>query len=262
MAAYSFIDPKPFYREAVMIDVSFQLKGSALTVVVLALVDYNPETLAIELKEKIDQAPHFFVNSPVLISFEKLENADECTSLIESAAPLIHICQSLNLQPIGFVAVPEPLLSSIKATGFAILPKPNERSIKIPAQESTHFQERVVIEERLVQRLSKVITRPVRSGQQIYAEGADLIVLAQVSEGAEVLADGNIHIYGSLRGRALAGVKGDETARIFCQQLEAELVSIAGNFLLRDAFPKELLKKPAQISLSGEKVNVDALMNS
>jgi septum site-determining protein MinC len=251
-----------FYREVVMIDVSFQLKGSALTVVVLALVDYNPETLAIELKEKIDQAPHFFVNSPVLISFEKFENANECTALIESAAPLVQICRSLNLQPIGFVAVPEALLSSVKATGFAILPKPNERSIKIPAQESTHYQERVVVEERLVHRLSKVITRPVRSGQQIYAEGADLIVLAQVSEGAEVLADGNIHIYGSLRGRALAGVKGDETARIFCQQLEAELVSIAGNFVLRDALPTELFKKSAQISLSGEKVNVDALMNT
>lgn len=119
-----------------------------------------------------------------------------------------------------------------------------------------------VIEERLVQRQSKVITRPVRSGQQIYAEGADLIVLAQVSEGAEVLADGHIHIYGTLRGRALAGVKGDETARIFCQQMEAELVSVAGNFVLQDSLPKELLKKPAQVSLSGEKVIVEALVSN
>jgi septum site-determining protein MinC len=77
-----------------------------------------------------------------------------------------------------------------------------------------------------------------------------------------VLADGNIHIYGSLRGRALAGVKGDESARIFCQSLEAELVSVAGNFVLQDVLPKELFKKPVQISLKGEKVVVDALVSA
>lgn len=256
-------------REFLMIDVSFQLKGSALTVVVLALVDYDPTTLAAELKEKIDQAPHFFVNSPVLISLERLESPETCITLLKEAAGLIQICRSLDLQPLGFTAVPDVLLESIQATGLAILPKPSERALKLPAKESSKATEKVVetivetvIEERLVQRVSKVVTRPVRSGQQIYAEGADLIVLAQVSEGAEVLADGHIHIYGTLRGRALAGVKGDESARIFCQQLEAELVSVAGNFVLQDALPKELLKKPAQISLSGEKVNVEALVSA
>lgn len=255
-----------------MIDVSFQLKGSALTIVVLALIEYDPETLAAELKDKIDQAPQFFLNSPVLISLEKLENPEKCSALIESAAQLVQICRSLDLQPLGFTAVPEPLLASVQATGLAVLPKPSERALKVP-KESPKVKEstgerivetvvETVIEERLVQRLSKVITRPVRSGQQIYAEGADLIVLAQVSEGAEVLADGHIHIYGSLRGRALAGVKGDESARIFCQQLEAELVSIAGNFVLQDALPKTLLKKPTQISLSGEKVNIEALVSA
>ncbi len=256
-----------------MIDVSFQLKGSALTVVVLALVEYNPGTLAAELKEKIDQAPHFFVNSPVLISFERLENPESCETLLENAGSLIQICRDLDLQPLGFTAVPEVLLAGVQKTGLAILPTPSERALKIPAAArakpaETVFETRVetvvetVIEERVVQRVSRVVTRPVRSGQQIYAEGADLIVLAQVSEGAEVLADGHIHIYGSLRGRALAGVKGDESARIFCQNLEAELVSIAGNFLLQDALPKELFKKPVQISLKGEKVAVEALVSA
>ena len=256
-----------------MIDVSFQLKGSALTVVVLALVDYDPNTLAAELKEKIDQAPHFFVNSPVLISLERLESPETCITLLKDAAGLIQICRSLNLQPLGFTAVPDVLLESVQATGLAILPKPSERALKVPSKLATKAAETVVervvetvvetvIQERLVQRVSKVITRPVRSGQQIYAEGADLIVLAQVSEGAEVLADGHIHIYGTLRGRALAGVKGDESARIFCQQMEAELVSVAGNFVLQDALPKELFKKPVQISLKGEKVIVEALVSA
>lgn len=252
-----------------MIDVSFQLKGSALTVVVLALVEYNPDTLAVELKEKIDQAPHFFVNSPVLISLERLESPENCKALLDNADSLIQICRKLDLQPLGFTAVPEVLLASVQKTGLAILPTPSERALKIPAAAKAKAVETVVetrvetvIEERVVQRMSRVVTRPVRSGQQIYAEGADLIVLAQVSEGAEVLADGHIHIYGSLRGRALAGVKGDESARIFCQNLEAELVSVAGNFVLQDALPKEFLKKPVQISLKGEKVVVEALLST
>lgn len=249
-----------------MIDVSFQLKGSALTVVVLALVDYDPTTLATELKEKIDQAPHFFVNSPVLISLERLESPETCITLLENPSGLIQICRQLDLQPLGFTAVPEVLLEAVQKTGLAILPKPSERALKVPAVKAPEpvVETRVetVIEERLVQRQSRVVTRPVRSGQQIYAEGADLIVLAQVSEGAEVLADGHIHIYGTLRGRALAGVKGDESARIFCQQLEAELVSVAGNFVLQDALPKDLLKKPAQISLKGEKVAIEALITT
>ena len=256
-----------------MIDVSFQLKGSALTVVVLALVEYNPDTLAAELKEKIDQAPHFFVNSPVLISFERLENPENCKSLLANAEGLIQICRSLDLQPLGFTAVPEVLLAGVQKTGLAILPTPSERALKIPAAPKSKAPETIVetrvetvvetvIQERIVQRMSRVVTRPVRSGQQIYAEGADLIVLAQVSEGAEVLADGHIHVYGTLRGRALAGVKGDESARIFCQNLEAELVSVAGNFMLQDALPKDLLKKPVQISLKGEKVAVEALVSA
>ncbi len=250
-----------------MIDVSFQLKGSALTVVVLALMEYNPKTLAAELKEKIDQAPHFFINSPVLISLERLESPEACSALKENASKLIHICRELDLQPLGFTSVPEALVASVQKTGLAILPKPSERNLKLPANNGATekiIETRIetVIEERMVQRQSRVITRPVRSGQQMYAEGADLIVLAQVSEGAEVLADGHIHIYGCLRGRALAGVKGDESARIFCQQFEAELVSVAGNFVLHDALPKELFKKPAQVSLQGERVVVEALVSA
>lgn len=251
-----------------MVEVSFQLKGSALTVVVLALLDFKPGQLEVELKEKIEQAPHFFVGSPILISLEKLESPETCIELMQKPLELIRICRKFDLQPIGFTAVPDCLLDAVHKTGLAILPTPAERALKIP-KESKQTVEKViervverVVEERVVYRPSRVITRPVRSGQQIYAEGADLIVMAQVSEGAEVLADGHIHIYGSLRGRALAGVKGDESARIFCQHLEAELVSVAGNFVLQDALPKDLFKKPAQISLQGEKVVVENLVSA
>lgn len=247
-----------------MQDVEFQLKGTAITLVVLAISRYNATGLREQLKEKIEQAPQFFESSPLLINLDKLENPDE----LKKPQSLVKDCRELGLQPIGFSGVPELLQAAVMSTGLPILPTPNERALKIPKTASPEVKvERVVetviehiVEEKLVQRQSKVITRPIRSGQQIYAEGADLIVLSQVSEGAEVLADGHIHIYGTLRGRALAGVKGDESARIFCQQLEAELVSIAGNFMLQDSLPKNLHKKAAQISLQGDKVLVEGLV--
>lgn len=249
--------------ETPMIDVSFQLKGSTLSVVVLALLDYQPQALVEELKDKIDQAPQFFVNSPVLISLEKLDNPP-ASPLRGQLNQLLDQCRELGFQPLGFTAVPAELEAEVRATGLALITRPGERELKVPEvpRPAAKIQAAEVrVEERLVQRQSRVVNRPVRSGQQAYAEGADLILLTQVSEGAEVLADGNIHVYGALRGRALAGVRGDESARIFCQSLEAELVSIAGNFLLQDGFPPELLKKPVQIFLDGESLRIELLNN-
>ena len=106
---------------------------------------------------------------------------------------------------------------------------------------------------------AKVINRPVRSGQQVYAEGGDLVVTASVSEGAELLADGNIHVYGTLRGRALAGVKGNTGARVFCQSLDAELISIAGQFIMHETVKGECWKKPAQVYLEDETLRIEPL---
>jgi septum site-determining protein MinC len=98
--------------------------------------------------------------------------------------------------------------------------------------------------------VSLVLGQPLRSGQIVYAdEGRDAIALAAVNQGAELIADGNIHVYSSLRGRALAGARGNDQARIFCQRLEAELISIAGVYVNADELPKDKLGKPAQISL-------------
>jgi septum site-determining protein MinC len=106
---------------------------------------------------------------------------------------------------------------------------------------------------------TKVIHQPVRSGQQIYVPGGDLIVMAAVGAGAEVLADGHIHIYGPLRGRALAGVHGDTTAMIICQSLEAELVSVAGQYRVSENLKDQLWKKGAVISLSDGHLQVHSM---
>ena len=104
-----------------------------------------------------------------------------------------------------------------------------------------------------------IITRPVRSGQQIYAQGGELVVLAQAGAGAELIADSNIHVYGPLRGRALCGVTGNTNARIFCRSLEAELVSVAGNFKPLEDIPADLKGRPAQIWWDGEKLRIEAM---
>ena len=105
-----------------------------------------------------------------------------------------------------------------------------------------------------------IVTSPVRGGQQIYAQGGDLVVMAPVSAGAELLADGNIHVYGPLRGRALAGVKGDTRARIFCQQMGAEMLSVAGQYKTAEELRRDpLWGQSVQISLSGDVLNITRL---
>src|SRR5579885_3019338 len=103
---------------------------------------------------------------------------------------------------------------------------------------------------------SLLVTQPVRSGTQIYARGGDLVVTAAVSPGAELIADGNIHVYGALRGRALAGASGEAGARIFCSRLEAELVSIAGRYLVSDQLPAAERGAPVQIALVDDRLTI------
>ena len=100
---------------------------------------------------------------------------------------------------------------------------------------------------------------PVRSGQQVYAQNRDLTVCAMVGAGAEVIADGSIHIYGALRGRALAGASGQENARIFCREFNAELVAVAGTYKVLEEVPKHLIGKPVQVRLDNGKLLIEEL---
>src|SRR5690606_30058620 len=138
-------------------------KGSAISVVVLALIDYDPASLRQQLQEKIDQAPQFFMNSPVLINLDKLENP----SLLNDCSELLQICRDLGLQPLGFTAVPEAHEEAVQKTELATLPRAGQRAVKMPEPErSPEPQVETVVEESRVPHVSKVITRPIRSGQQ------------------------------------------------------------------------------------------------
>ena len=100
------------------------------------------------------------------------------------------------------------------------------------------------------------MTQPVRSGTQIYARGGDLIVLSSVSPGAEIIADGHVHIYGALRGRAIAGASGDTEARIFVGKLEAELLCVAGHYLVSEAIPPEHIGQAVQVILTDDRLTL------
>jgi len=106
---------------------------------------------------------------------------------------------------------------------------------------------------------TRIIRTPVRSGQQIYAKNCDLVVMSHVSAGAEIIADGCIHVYGNLRGRAIAGANGQHQAQIFCQNIQSELISIAGNYWLSDKIKEEFWGKGVVISLAENNLNIEHL---
>nr|WP_067292029.1 septum site-determining protein MinC [Marinobacterium profundum] len=240
-----------------MNQLSFQLKGSVVTAIVLELYRYSRADFSAELSAKVRQAPMFFHQTPVVISLEKLEADAPAIDFPE----LIALCRDFGLRPMAFKGAPTALADVLEATGLVLIPAGQGGRAPVPesAVPEPEVVVRTVVEEKLVHRPSKIITRPIRSGQQVYAEGSDLIVMAAVSEGAEILADGHIHVYGPLRGRALAGVRGDVQARIFCQSLEAELVSVAGNFKLSDSLRELSWKAPSQVYLQDDTLHVDAL---
>jgi septum site-determining protein MinC len=243
-----------------MTESCFQLKGSVVTVVVLELHRHTDAFVG-ELAEKIQRAPQLLLQSPVVINLEKYAGQIEELDL----AVMLAQCRDLGLQPIGFRGA-EGFGEAVTGTGLARLPAASGRGSGSrelesgPAADGDAAAETPAAEaDPAPVRGSKLVTQPVRSGQQVYARDADLIVMSQVSEGAEVLADGNIHIYGGLRGRALAGVRGDTAARIFCQRMEAELLSVAGNFILSDDMRDDLHKKPVQVYLRGDELCLELL---
>jgi len=233
-----------------------QIRGGMVTSIILRIRDPKSQKVYSMLADRIAQAPNFFRHAPVVLDLQDLADAPPF-----NLAELGRRLRQHSLVPIGVQnGTEEQNLAAVNA-GFSLVGTGAAGSA-IPcedprASESTDAE--TVVTDTPSQASTKVINRPVRSGQQAYARGGDLIVLGLTSAGAEVIADGNIHVYGALRGRAIAGASGDAGARIFCRSLEADLVSIAGNWQVRDDMPDGLVGKPAQISLKDEKLIIEPL---
>ena len=237
-----------------MKDVNFHLKGSVVTTVLLELHKFSMPDVIDQINEKISQAPHFFSQAPLIIDISKLADG---ISLLEINTLVTQVTE-MGFKPIGWRSDNAGLPDWHESFHLPLLPASKTRAITPPitdVNKSPDVVVKTVVQEKLVTQPAKIISKPIRSGQQVYAEG-DLIILAPVGAGAEVLADGNIHVYGALRGRALAGVKGDSSARIFCKSMEAELVSIAGNFMLSDALREIVWKEAAQVLLNDDNLEI------
>lgn len=229
-----------------------ELKGTGFTLSVVKITHPDLEKVKAELSQKIAQAPQFFNLAPVVINLEASEAMPDFASLKSLLA-------ELRLLPVGITGCPDTHKQAANDAGFALMNAPKKPVNKAPSGNDApapEVVEKVVTVKESVP--SKIIQQTLRSGQQIYARGGDLIVIGSVSNGAEVIADGNIHIYGALRGRAIAGASGNNDARIFCRKLQAELISINGHYWTSDKL-QDHWEKPVCISLNGEQLTLSSL---
>ena len=221
---------------------AIEFKSSTFSVPVLVLYSNDLITVGQQLEAKIRLAPEFFKNSPLVLDVQDINKQN--IELDISGA--IEVIRKLGLLPIGIRGGnPE---QNEKAVSHGI-PIHSIHSSSITAESKKTLAQTPEPETKdLLQTGTTLITQPIRSGQRVYAAG-DLIIVAQVSPGTEILAEGHIHVYGTLRGRALAGVQGNTEARIFCSDLQAELISIAGNYKISEDLHQNVRNKPVQIYL-------------
>ena len=239
---------------------SFDLKSASLPVVAVVLKTTDAAQFAVDLAERVADAPGFFDFDPVLIDLAPVREAEEP---IDFAAIAEQLRQQRTL-PVAVRGGSPAQMEAARAAGLAAAP--DAPPARAEASAPVEVVREVIREVEVVREVptpgpgTVVVDKPLRSGQQVYARGADLVVMAVVSFGAEVIADGNIHVYAPLRGRAIAGARGNTEARIFSTCLEPQLVSIAGIYRTTEtALPDNVAGKPAQVRLEGEKLIIEPL---
>lgn len=246
----------------------YEIKSADLSLVALLLNTTDISEVSRALKQQMDESPGFFDHDPVLIDVHGLNLAEDQTIDLQA---LMAVIRAHDLVPLAIKGASPALLVLAKGAGLVDAsdarirrvvavselappdptPSPSEAPVAIPAP--------VVVPQGAM-----VVDKPLRSGQQVYAKGRDLVVMAMVNPGAEVISDGNIHIYATLRGKAIAGARGNTEARIFALAMEPELISIAGVYRTSEnALPPEVLGRPAQVCLQsgpdGDKLLVTPL---
>src|SRR5216684_2430971 len=217
-----------------------RVQGGIFTLMVVKIGDPYDPALEREIAEQVALSPGFFADAPVVLD---LKDSLGCTSVADYTA-LRQVLRRLGLIPVGVQNASALQLRAAKSVDLSAFsgaaggarrpaeraPAPLERAADRPAAD------------RPAESRTRLVTQPVRSGTQIYATGGELI------------ADGHIHVYGALRGRAIAGAAGDTSARIFAQRFAAELVSVAGRYIVSDAIPPEHLNQPAQVALIDDRL--------
>jgi septum site-determining protein MinC len=211
-----------------------EFKSSTFSVPVLYLASNDVHAIEQALLDKISISPEFFRDSPVILDISELDKQLIDISLIDA----INLVRNSGLIPVGIRSTNEHHTRQaleLRIPVYSAISEPKKTRVNTPEP----------VKEVVATRF---ISQPVRSGQRVYAEG-DLVIMSTVSAGSEIISEGSIHVYGILRGRALAGVQGNTEARIFCLDLRAELISIAGNYKLIDDIKIPVPGKPAQVYL-------------
>jgi septum site-determining protein MinC len=226
----------------------YEIKSADLSLVALLLKTTDIAEVSRALKQQMAESPGFFDQDPVVIDVSGLGLVDDETIDLKD---LMVVLREHALVPLAIKGAPASLLSLAKGAGLVDATDARIRR-SAPLAEAPIPQAPPV--EQLAPPPTPVgamrIDKPLRSGQQIYAKGRDLIVMGMVNAGAEVIADGHIHIYGTLRGKAIAGARGNGDAQIFAQVMEPELISIAGVYRTSEnPLSQDVLGKPAQVSL-------------
>lgn len=246
-----------------------ELKIGQVGIANLRIRTLDVTRLVDEMRSRVQRAPNLFERAAVVIDFGGLAHTPDAAtarSLIDGlrAAGVLPVALAYGTSEIEQLSIQLglPLLAKFRAqyervdgaAPAAATPAPppaparrEPEPPRAPAPAATQSQ------PGLIQ------VAPVRSGQQIYADHRDLTVLTTVGAGAEVIADGSVHIYGALRGRALAGAQGNTQARIFCREFHAELVAVAGHYKVLEDIPRDLIGKPAQVWLEDDQLRIAAL---
>ncbi|MBA6264429.1 septum site-determining protein MinC [Colwellia sp. Bg11-12] len=239
-----------------MADASIEFKGSSFTLSVLHLKTSILADIRTDLADKVAQAPDFFYLVPIVVSIEQLEGSIDYQAIKT-------LIESFNFTFVGFTGtVSKDQRTLIRELGFSFVNTAKASTVeKTTLLAEAEAGETKIVAETPERNLfsDKIHRGQIRSGQQVYAKDQNLVVIGSVSAGAEVIADGNIHVYGSLRGRAIAGAKGHHRAQIYCQNLEAELVSINGNYWLSESM-EQYWGSPAYIHLTDSELTSSKLI--
>jgi septum site-determining protein MinC len=238
-------------------DAAFDLKNTTLPLLSIALKSADAAALADALAARLRETPQLFNHDPVVVDLSALREQEAPIEF----EPLLAALREHKLQPVAVAGGSPEQMEAALAAGLSEapepIPAPKPRPVEIREVEVVR---EVLIEARAIPAPTMVVDRPLRSGQQVYARGGDLVVLAAVNFGAEVIADGHIHVYAPLRGKAIAGNKGNTEARIFSTCFEPELIAIAGVYRTTEtALPADVLGKPAQVRIVDDKLVMEPL---
>jgi septum site-determining protein MinC len=243
----------------------FRLRGANFNLLVLRLLDHRPEVVVPAIGDQFRRAPGFLRFAPIVLGLNDIQ-----VPPAEVDFPgLIHGLRELEIMPIGTTGGTAEMRNVAISYGLppvrSIGGKETDEDITAaPAPAAGEAAQAappppLPITKPAAARATMVVDQPVRAGQRIWAEGSDLIITSTVNAGAEVIADGNIHVYGALRGRAIAGGANNMEARVFALNFDPELVSIAGFYAVREGFPAAQIGKAMQVRLVGERMRFDPI---